>query len=152
MFTGLVEGLGKVRHINYRGDILSIEVAHSFKQSFKKGDSIAIQGACLTVTGEKPTSFTVQITEETKKRTTLSKLRCGNLINLERPLKASDRFGGHILLGHIDTVGRVSRINRKRNVCLLTVKYPKEYSSLITEKGSVGVDGVSLTVANAADD
>ncbi len=147
MFTGLVECLAEVRNVERRAGILFIEIENPFTVPLEIGSSIAVQGACLTVVKSDEKSFAVEVGEETRGRTTLSNLRRGRPVNLERALKASGRFEGHFLLGHIDTVGKVSRILRKTGSWLLTVKYPAEYGKLVVEKGSVGVDGVSLTIA-----
>jgi riboflavin synthase len=116
------------------------------------GDSIAVDGACLTVAARDDESFVVQISPETLERTTLSRLRPGHAVNLERAMPADGRFGGHMVLGHVDGVGRVHSIHPQGEFSLWRFQAPIEVSKYLVPKGSVAVDGISLTVIEPAAD
>jgi len=146
MFTGLVEKIGKIKGTHKNANQLLLEIESPFEEPLNPGASIAVNGACLTVIKSLPNSFVVCATSETLKRTNLGKLHKGSLVNLERPIKASDRLEGHFLLGHIDTTGTICSILQKSGNWIMRITYPVEYTRLVVEKGSVGVDGVSLTV------
>ena len=147
MFTGIVEEMGRIRKIiggskKRRFEIEGKEVLEDLKVK----NSININGACLTVIELKRKSFMVEAVEETLKRTNLGELKIGDRVNLERGLKLSDRLGGHIVLGHIDCVGRIKSIRRKENFWDFEIATHKEFLPYIVEKGSVAIEGVSLTV------
>lgn len=147
MFTGIVEEMGRIRKIiggskKRRFEIEGKEVLEDLKVK----NSININGACLTVIELKRSSFEVEAVEETLKRTNLGELKTGDRVNLERGLKLSDRLGGHIVLGHIDCVGRIKSIRRKENFWDFEIATHKEFLPYIVEKGSVAIEGVSLTV------
>lgn len=147
MFTGIVEEMGRIRKIigglkKRRFEIEGKEVLEDLKVK----NSININGACLTVVELKRSSFEVEAVEETLKRTNLRELKTGDRVNLERGLKLSDRLGGHIVLGHIDCVGRIKSIRRKENFWDFEITTQKEFLPYIVEKGSVAIEGVSLTV------
>ncbi len=147
MFTGIIEGKGKVVRVEYRAEQkrLTLEVpAHL--TDVQLGDSINVSGACLTIVGIKGTTIEVDVSSETLQKTVLSDLKPGQSLNLERALKLSSRLGGHIVTGHIDGIG-VIRERRKAGEFLgLRIEIPKPVSDYIVEKGSIAVDGISLTV------
>ncbi|MQY54998.1 MAG: riboflavin synthase [Dehalococcoidia bacterium] len=143
MFTGIVEEVGKVRAA--RPGQLTI-AAQKVLEDTKLGDSIAVNGVCLTVTEVSPDSFSVDVMPETLRRTNLGALRPGDGVNLERPLAVGGRFGGHFVQGHIDGVGRVLSVTPEKEALLLKFEALQEIMRYIVEKGFIAVDGVSLTV------
>lgn len=147
MFTGIIEGKGKVLNIEYRGEgrRLSIELPHELTD-VQLGDSININGACLTIVGMRGKSITVDLSGETVERTNLSGLKEGDWVNLERALRLSDRLGGHIITGHVDGLGEIVEKIRQREFCLLKIRIPSPLMKYVVPKGSIAVDGISLTV------
>ena len=146
MFTGIVEEVGAVRAI--RG--LRLEVACRLA-GLGQGDSIAVNGVCLTVREVAPGGFEAELSEETLARTSLGALAAGSPVNLERPVAVGGRLGGHIVQGHVDATGRVRRIDPREGSVEMWVEAPPEVRRYLVEKGSVAVDGVSLTVAHLED-
>ena len=152
MFTGIVEGTGVVRVVQPARDSIRLRIeAECDIAGAKVGDSIAVSGACLTVTGIAGRTFDADVTPETIARTTLGGLRPGDVVNLERPVAVGDRLGGHVVQGHVDGVGRVVRLDPQGEAWWLEVDAPSAVARYIVEKGSVAVDGVSLTVARRRD-
>ncbi len=148
MFTGIIEELGAVKRIDASGKGGSIEIlARKVLENTKLGDSIAVNGVCLTVTSLTSNSFTADIMAETFRRSNLGRLRVKDEVNLERAMAADGRFGGHIVSGHIDGTGRIVENLREGNAVWVTIKADKEILNLIVEKGSICIDGISLTVA-----
>ena len=150
MFTGIIEEIGVVRKVQ-KGAVsgsLSIE-AETILPGVRTGDSIAVNGICLTVTGLGNNGFTVDVMHETFDRSNVRGLRPGSRVNLERAMAADGRFGGHIVSGHIDGVGTVSRIWNDENAVWYEIAAPASIMRYVVEKGSIAVDGVSLTVAKA---
>ncbi len=149
MFTGLVEEVGKVRGILKRsgGVQLRVECSKVIEDS-KVGDSICVNGVCLTVVEVKGSSLTFFLSPETLKRSSLYLLKVGDFVNLERALKLSDRLGGHILQGHVDATTKITGIKREGESFRFTFALPGNFAHLLVEKGSIGVDGISLTVAS----
>ena len=147
MFTGLVEGQGEVLRIENNSDraLLSIKPGFLWEER-KLGESIAVNGVCLTVTAWRGNSFAVDVSEETLTRSNLGGLQVGSLVNLERALRLSDRLGGHWVTGHIDGTGRIVQKENRGNFFLLKIDFPGSLRPFIVEKGSIAVDGVSLTV------
>ncbi|MCK4362382.1 MAG: riboflavin synthase [Dehalococcoidia bacterium] len=143
MFTGIVEEVGKVRAA--RPGQLTV-AAQKVLEDTKPGDSIAVNGVCLTVTEVSPDSFSVDVMPETLRRTNLGALRPGDGVNLERPLAVGGRFGGHFVQGHVDGVGRVLSVTPEKEALLLKFEALQEIMRYIVEKGFIAVDGVSLTV------
>ena len=150
MFTGLIEEMGRIRSVGRRGRMTDLVIeASAALDGIRPGDSIAVSGACLTVVAFDSTSFTVQAVEETLRRTKLGAAKAGMMVNLERSLKLDDRLGGHLVQGHVDGVGRiVSRRGDADNVVFGIAPDPS-LERYIAEKGSITVDGVSLTVTYA---
>ena len=148
MFTGIIEEMGKVQKISLAGSSGQIEVqAHRVLAGTRIGDSIAVNGVCLTVTAIRPDGFTADIMAETYRRSNLGQGKAGDLVNLERAMEAGRRFGGHIMSGHIDGTGVIQSCRREENAVWVTIQTKPEILRLIVEKGSVGIDGISLTVA-----
>lgn len=147
MFTGLIEEIGEVKVLRAGGDVylLSIKAPHLLG-SLKIGDSIAINGVCLTAISKERDSFSVEVMGKTYQDTNLRYLRRGAKVNLELAMEIGDRFGGHILTGHIDTLSRVIGNRRSGKDRILEVAIPEDNGDLIIPKGSVAIDGVSLTV------
>ena len=148
MFTGIIEELGTVRHVAPGNLELS---ARTVLESTRLGDSIAVNGVCLTVTALSPGGFTADVMPETLRRSGLGQLRPGSKVNWERAMAADGRFGGHIVTGHIDGTGTVSSLRREGNAVWVTIAAPPELLAGIVEKGSIAIDGISLTVADVTD-
>lgn len=148
MFTGIVEELGTVRSVR-RGahsSVLSIS-AKEVLSDLKVGDSVAVNGVCLTATTVDSGSFTADVMHETLNRSSLGALTAGSHVNLERAMAANGRFGGHIVSGHIDGTGTITALKQDDNALWYTISAPPALLRYIVEKGSVAIDGVSLTVA-----
>ena len=148
MFTGIVEEKGKIRSIR-RGaasSILQIEGDMIFSD-LKIGDSVAVNGVCLTATTIQGKTFEADVMHETLDRSGLGELSAGSSVNLERAMAAEGRFGGHIVSGHIDGQGRITNIRKDDNAIWYYIEAPKEIMRYIVEKGSIAIDGISLTVA-----
>lgn len=153
MFTGIVEEIGSVRHVISGAVSGEIRIgAKKVLQGTQIGDSIAVNGVCLTVTGMFQDGFAADVMPETLRRTNLGMLGCGEAVNLERAMAAEGCFGGHIVSGHIDGVGELQEKRPEGNAIWVTVKTPKELLRLIVEKGSIAIDGISLTVAGVGED
>ena len=152
MFTGIVEEIGTVERIQHgqHSAVLTIR-AKTVLADAKLGDSIAVNGICLTVTGLPNGCFTADVMHETLNRSSLSQLSNGGEVNLERAMPMNGRFGGHIVSGHVDGVGRISRIRRDDNAVWYTVETEPKLLRYIVEKGSITMDGISLTVAEVTD-
>lgn len=148
MFTGLIEEVGTIRQIEKgsRSCILTIGCAEVLRGT-KVGDSIATNGVCLTVTAIAPDSYTADVMSETIQRSSLGTLKTGAKVNLERAMAADGRFGGHIVSGHIDGTGTIREIRTDDNAVWYTVAAKPELLRYIVEKGSIAIDGISLTVA-----
>jgi riboflavin synthase len=147
MFTGIVEGTGTIRSAERRGDVLvaRIEVDGLFG-GLPLGGSIAVNGCCLTAVDSDAQGFACELTGETLRRTAFEeRLRPGVLVNLERPMRADGRFDGHVVQGHVDGIGRVRELRRLGGSAEITVEPPPELERYLVEKGSIAVDGISLT-------
>ncbi|WP_276980730.1 riboflavin synthase [Johnsonella ignava] len=149
MFTGIVEELGKIQKIEGGSNCKLTISAKKILEDIKLGDSIAVNGICLTVVKFTSSSFTVDIMMETWKRTSLYKLNPGSPVNLERAMPANGRFGGHIVSGHIDGTGEIVSIRQDGNAVWYRIKTSKNIMKFIIQKGSIAIDGISLTVAEA---
>ena len=148
MFTGIIEELGTVERVT-RGRVSAVIAirAEHILSDLKIGDSVAVNGVCLTATGLTGHGFTADVMHETLNRSALALLRPGSRVNLERALAAGGRFGGHIVAGHVDGVGTVQRITRDDNAVWYTIAAGPEILRYVVEKGSIAIDGISLTVA-----
>ena len=152
MFSGLVLGIGEVRDLIPRGSGARLEVRCSLPgEPLTRGESVAVQGACLTVAKATADGFEADLSPETLNRTTLGALRAGSRANLERALRPSDRVGGHLVLGHVDAAIAVVTVRPAREYSTLRLALPSALAPEVAEKGSVTVDGVSLTVARLGD-
>ncbi len=148
MFTGIIEEIGTVRRVRKSGGGMKLEVlAPKSVKELRINDSVAINGVCQTVIAKSTTTFTMEAVEETLKKTTFTALEGGRRVNIELPLRFHDRIGGHMVLGHVDAVGKVIKIQKKKSSWLVTISFPVEFSKYIIPEGSIAVDGVSLTIA-----
>ena len=147
MFTGLIQDIGTIKRVSTRGNYRVLRVQYGFAgDTLQIGESISCDGACLTVTEYDDNSFTVEASQETASRTIIEGYRVGSMVNLERALKTGDRLGGHIVSGHVDDIGVVDHVRTVGESLELGFKFDYAYDSLVIEKGSVAVNGVSLTV------
>ncbi len=152
MFTGIIEGLGKVLDIQSKGRNTDFVLACNFLHELKIDQSLSHNGACLTVVDISKDSYTVTAVEETLKKTNLGEVSIGDLVNLERCMPANGRFDGHIVQGHVDTIGKVQSIENRDGSWLIDFKLIGEQSHLIVEKGSITINGVSLTCFDVRED
>ena len=153
MFTGIIEELGKVRDLEQRGENARLVIeAHIVIEDTKHGDSIAVNGVCLTALDIQRDSFAADVSEETLARSTLGSLRPGTPVNLERAVTPATRLGGHIVQGHVDARGRFAGVEDHGESWTVRVAFPKEIARYLVFKGSVTVEGISLTIANLAED
>src|SRR5437764_6432782 len=150
MFTGIIEEVGRVVRIEQRGENrhIAVEAKHA-PTEMHTGDSIAVSGVCLTALDIKAKSFSADLAPETWARTSLSRMKEGALVNLELPMKADGRFGGHIVQGHVDGVGKLLALDRipDSENWWLHVEIPEELDRYVVHKGSISIEGISLTVA-----
>ena len=152
MFTGIIEEIGSVKRVSVGGKSGSIEIAaKKVLDGTKVGDSIAVNGVCLTVTSLGSSSFTADVMAETLRRSSLGSLSLGDGVNLERAMAADGRFGGHLVSGHIDGTGTISKMQKEENAVWVHIQANSEILNLIVEKGSIAIDGISLTVAGVSD-
>ena len=147
MFTGLIEGTGKLKTLEPRGKDMRLSIQASFDlEGFQTGESVAVDGVCLTVVSWQARTFTVDVSQETLSRSTLGQRSVGDEVNLERALRLGDRLGGHLVNGHVDGRARVMARKQRGDSLVLTFEVAAELGRYIIEKGSVAVNGVSLTV------
>lgn len=153
MFTGIVEELGALEAI--KRDAFNMELTFRAKKvliDVALGDSIAVNGVCLTVTHFTENNFTVDVMPETFRRTSLGQLQMGSKVNLERALTLQTRLGGHLVSGHIDGVGKIKEKRREQNAIVISIYAPAEIFKYIVPKGSIAIDGISLTVVDHNED
>ena len=151
MFTGIIEELGTVKALSMAGKSGTIAIsAKKVLEKTKIGDSIAVNGVCLTVTKLKPDGFTADVMAETIRRSSLGSLNPGSKVNLERAMAADGRFGGHIVSGHIDGTGTITEFRKEENAVWVRIEASAAIMNLIVEKGSICIDGISLTVATVS--
>ena len=149
MFTGIIEETGVIRGMSMSGHSGEISIrAEKVLEGTRIGDSIAVNGICLTVTSLKPDGFTADVMPETVSRSSLSLCSAGDRVNLERAMAADGRFGGHIVSGHIDGTGTIRSKTRDENAVIIRIRTGPEILKYIVEKGSITIDGISLTVAD----
>jgi len=147
MFTGIIEEIGKIKSLRHSGGNLLLELsAKKLLQGAEVGCSIAVNGVCLTAVKLGAASFTAEATPETLLKSNLKNLKTGDTVNLERALKADGRFDGHIVMGHIDTTGIIRSVKKGEGSYALAVEVPKAFTRYIVDKGSIAVEGISLTV------
>ena len=148
MFSGIVEGLGIVKEIDAKEEFSKISVdLGSMIEGVKIGDSISVNGACLTIVGIEGKVVSFDIMHETLKKTELGDLKVGSKVNIERSLKIGERLDGHFVLGHIDGVGIIEKKEQDEDNCVIWIKLPENLEYGLIPKGSIGVDGISLTIA-----
>jgi len=149
MFTGIVEEIGEVRDVERRGDVMRLDLAARVAvEGSEVGASVAVNGVCLTVVTTRAGSLAFEVGPETLGRTTLGRVKAGDLVNLERPLRFGAAVGGHLVLGHVDGIGTVTDVTRVESTARVRIALPgPELAPLLVPQGSVAVDGVSLTVA-----
>jgi riboflavin synthase len=148
MFTGIIQDIGVVKSHRREGGNINLEISsHKLVAGIAVGDSVSISGVCLTATDRRTSErdFAVTAVAESIKRTTLATLRIGDSVNLELALRAGDRLGGHYVQGHIDTTGKLLGVRQTEGSWLMTFTYPEDFAQLLIEKGSIAIDGVSLT-------
>jgi len=147
MFTGIIEDKGKVLRVEYRGQEkrLTIELPPHLTE-VQLGDSININGVCLTIVQKQGKTIQLDLSQETLQKTVLGELKEGNQVNLERALKLTDRLGGHIVTGHIDGIGVIVGKRKERDFVQLEIRIPESVSRYVVQKGSIAIDGISLTV------
>ena len=151
MFTGLIEALGEVAVVSPVPAGLRIRVRTGLTAELELGDSIAVNGVCLTVIDSGKTGFDADISPETARVTNLGRLGIGDMVNLERPMRADARVGGHFVLGHVDSTGRVEKIQQEADFFRFSIALTPKLAPYLVKKGSVAVDGISLTVADLFD-
>lgn len=153
MFTGIIEELGSVKAIEILPDAIRLTIEGPLVVSdVNRGDSISVSGACLTAVEHDGTSFTADVMQETLKLTSLDGIKVGDPVNLERAMTAATRFGGHVVLGHVDGVGEVISREPSDNWEWVRVSVPKDLMKYVVLKGSITLDGISLTVNEVGDD
>lgn len=153
MFTGIIEEVGKVYAIQKGAQSAQLTIsAKLIFEDLKIGDSVATNGVCLTVTRIDGEHFTADVMHETLRRSTLGELRNGSLVNLERAMLLNGRFGGHIVSGHIDGVGKIGSIRKDGQAIWYTIQADQKIMRYIVEKGSIAIDGISLTIAKLTAD
>jgi riboflavin synthase len=152
LFTGIVEGIGKVRNIEKstknRSAVKIVVDLGNHAKGLKIGQSVALNGVCLTVTGISKSKCNFEMIEETTKKTDLGNLKIGGIVNIERSLKVGDRMEGHFVLGHVDGVGTIKKIEKKPKEVKVWFEIPKHLSRFVVQKGSIAIDGISLTVVD----
>lgn len=152
MFTGIIETLGIIKDIQNEGDNLHITVASSITNELKIDQSVAHNGVCLTVVAISGDEYTVTAIKETILKTNLAEWKVGNIVNLERAMKLGDRLDGHIVQGHVDQTGQCISIEEANGSWYFTFKYDRKLNNITIEKGSITINGVSLTVLNSKED
>jgi riboflavin synthase len=151
MFTGLVEAVGEIASLEPMPAGIRMRVQTALGAELVPGDSLAVNGVCLTVVSADKTGIQADVSPETARVTTLGTARCGTIVNLERPLRADGRLGGHFVQGHVDATAAIDEIREDGDSRWMTVRFPQELASYIVRKGSIAVNGVSLTVAGVDD-
>jgi riboflavin synthase len=153
MFTGIIEEIGRLRRVQKQGQAMFLTVeAHTVLEDVKLGDSISVNGVCLTVIAFDRDSFSVDVMPETYRKTSLKQLSTGSRVNLERAMQANGRFGGHIVQGHVDTMGRIlSRHNEENAVVFVVEPLSSGMMKYMLPNGSITIDGISLTLVNVTE-
>jgi riboflavin synthase len=147
MFTGLIEALGKIREIKSQAGGIRLGLTTDLTSALSPGDSLAVNGVCLTVVAADADVVHMDVSPETMRVTTIGGLARGATVNLERPLRAEARIGGHFVQGHVDGTGAIEEIRQEGDAYWLTIRFPESLARGIVRKGSIAVDGISLTVA-----
>jgi len=153
MFTGIIEELGRIKSVEKRGEGARLVVeARMVTEGTKEGDSISVNGVCLTAIDVRPDSFAADGSRETLQRSTLGRLRAGSFVNLERAVTPATRLGGHIVQGHVDARGRFLSATEHGGSWTVRIAYPKDVARYLVFKGSVAVEGISLTIAGLTEE
>jgi len=152
MFTGIIQYTGYIKSINELDGGRELTIESNIAHLLEVDDSICINGVCQTVVKQANNEFIVQAVEETLRKTTFGDMEKDQLVNLERSLTMNQLLDGHIVQGHVDTTGRVTEISKEGTDYLITIEYPAEFASLLVGRGSISVDGISLTVARLTDE
>ena len=152
IFTGLIGELGTVDEVRRTEDGARLRVRGALARDLREGDSVAVNGVCLTATSVNGGAFSADVMAETLRRSSLSELGAGDAVNLELPLRASDRLGGHVVQGHVDGLGTVREARDEGFARLVRIDMPADLLRYVVEKGSIAVDGISLTVAELHED
>lgn len=152
MFTGIIKEVGKVKNIFRNGSVckLEIEAGKAFEGAVT-GDSIAVNGACLTITSLKGNLAVFDVMKETLDKSALGGLKSNDSVNLESSLRSGDSLGGHYVLGHVDCTGKIKKIDTSNGDVSIEIEFPKEFENFLAEKGSIAIDGISLTVGKILD-
>lgn len=149
MFTGIVEARGRVAHLEARPEAIRLRIdAPEVMVGVRSGDSIAVNGVCLTVVDPTPEGFDADVMQETMRRSSLGDLRPGGTVNVERAVRVSDRLGGHIVQGHVDCTGTIASIDPHEDWTVVRIDVPEAMTRYMVEKGSICIDGVSLTIVS----
>jgi riboflavin synthase len=151
MFTGLIEATGEIAEVKPTASGSRLRVATPLAVEMKPGDSVAVNGVCLTVVSADAQGFHSDVSPETVRVSSLGTLKRGTLVNLERPLRADARLGGHFVQGHVDATGTIEELRPEGDSFWLTVKYPPSLASFMVRKGSIAIDGISLTIAGVGE-
>ena len=149
MFTGLIQSLGQIQAIDTLGNGLEIQIQGPFPFEIQQGDSISVNGVCSTALNPSAEQFSVQYLPETLSKTNLSDVKVADSVNLEPSLRLNDRLGGHIVSGHVDCEGAISEIKSDGPFSEFTIQFPPEWYANIIPKGSIAIDGISLTIVEA---
>jgi len=152
VFTGLIADIGSVRAVERDADGATLEIATCLAAELREGDSVAVNGVCLTATSVRDGGFRAEVMVETLRRSGLGRLEVGSAVNLELALRADGRLGGHMMQGHVDGVGTIEGVREEGFARVLEIETPPELARYMVEKGSVAVDGVSLTVSELRDE
>ncbi len=152
MFTGIIEEIGRIKkfQLTQKNALIEIE-CKKILEEIKIGDSVAINGVCQTVTTISNNSFTADVSTETLKVTNFSNFKIGDFVNLERALTLQSRLGGHIISGHVDNIAKIENISQNSDFYLFSISIPKDIEKYVVKKGSICINGISLTVANISD-
>ncbi len=151
MFTGIIQELGRLEHIGHSPEGVRLTVAAALAEQLHDGDSVAVNGVCLTARTDGDGRFAADVMNETLARSSLANVAAATLVNLELPLRASDRLGGHIVQGHVDDVGTVGSVIADGFARVVVIEAPEQLMRYVVVKGSITVDGVSLTIAELGD-
>ena len=152
MFTGIVKELGRVAAVESSGDGARLRIAAALASELSEGDSVSVSGSCLTATSVSPDAFEADVMHQTLELTTLGGLEPGSNVNLELPVRAADRLGGHVVQGHVDGTGTASEVTEDGFARRVRVELPEELLPYVVEHGSIAIEGVSLTIAELHDD
>jgi len=152
MFTGIIHHTGIVEHFDMTPGGARLVIRHAFEDALERGESVAVNGVCLTALPESPSTFAADLSEETLNRSTLRYLTEGRRVNLERALALGDRMGGHLVQGHVDGMGLLVSVEHRADFADYRFRYPIESRDLVVDKGSIAIDGISLTIVEPVED